>query len=71
MLSEEELFEAEGMAKDLVDFLTIEEDDSVLEERAKLLAEGVVLGLGAEAVVGGLTLAAKAKKLFNKKPSGS
>lgn len=69
MLSEEELFEAEGMAKDLVDFLTIEEDDSVLEERAKLLAEGVVLGLGAEAVVGGLTLAAKAKKLFNKKPS--
>ena len=65
-LSESELFEAESMAQNLVEYLSIDEDDTALEERTKLLAEGVALGVGAEAVMGTAKLASKAKQLFNK-----
>ena len=65
-LSEAELFEAESMAQNLVEYLSIDEDDTALEERTKLLAEGVALGVGAEAVMGTAKLASKAKQLFNK-----
>ena len=65
-LSEAEIFEAEGLAQSLTEYLSIDKDDTALEERTKLLAEGVVLGVGAEAVMGTAKLAAKAKQLFNK-----
>ena len=65
-LSESELFEAEGMAQSLVEYLSVDEDDTALEERTKLLAEGVVLGAGAEVVMGSVKFAAKAKQMFNK-----
>ena len=65
-LSESELFEAESMAQNLVEYLSIDEDDTALEERTKLLAEGVALGVGAEAVMGTAKLASKSKQLFNK-----
>lgn len=65
-LSEAELFEAGSTAQNLVEFLSVDKDDSALEERIKLLAEGVVIGVGAEAVIGTAKLAAKAKDLFKK-----
>ena len=37
---------ADGTAKSLIEFMSIDEDDTVLEERVKLLAENAVLGGG-------------------------
>ena len=37
---------ADGTAKSLIEFMSIDEDDTVLEERVKLLAENTVLGGG-------------------------
>ncbi len=68
-LSESELFEAESMAQSLVEYLSIDEDDTALEERTKLLAEGVALGVGAEAIMGTAKLVSKARQLFNKSPN--
>ena len=68
-LSESELFEAESMAQSLVEYLSVDEDDTALEERTKLLAEGVALGVGAEAIMGTAKLVSKARQLFNKSPN--
>ena len=68
-LSESELFEAESMAQSLVEYLSVDKDDTALEERTKLLAEGVALGVGAEAIMGTAKLVSKARQLFNKSPN--
>lgn len=68
-LSESELFEAESIAQSLVEYLSVDEDDTALEERTKLLAEGVALGVGAEAIMGTAKLVSKARQLFNKSPN--
>jgi hypothetical protein len=68
VLDEAGLVEAEGFAKDLVDFFAVKKDDGTLERRAKLIAEGVVLGGAFEAILGGTFAAAKAAKTkFNKR----
>ena len=66
ILSEAELFEAESTAQSLVEYLSTDEEDSALEERVKLIAEGVVLGGFAEAVIGIPKLVSKSKELFKK-----
>ena len=62
VLDDAGLFQAEGMAKDLVDFFAVKEDDDTLERRAKLIAEGVVLGGAFEVILGGSAAALKAAK---------
>lgn len=63
VLDEAGLVEAEGIAKDLVDFFAVEKDDGTLERRAKLIAEGVVLGGAFEFILGGTGAAIKAAKV--------
>jgi hypothetical protein len=62
VLDDAGLVQAEGMAKDLVDFFAVKEDDDTLERRAKLIAEGVVLGGAFEVILGGSAAALKAAK---------
>ena len=67
VLDEAGLAQAEGITKDLVDFFAVKKDDGTLERRAKLIAEGVVLGGAFEAILGGAAAAAKAAKAtYNK-----
>lgn len=62
VLDDAGLAEAEGIAKDLIDFFAVEKDDGTLERRAKLIAEGVVLGGAFEVILGGTGAAIKAAK---------
>lgn len=67
VLDDAGLVEAEGAVRDIVDFLSAEKDDTVLEKRVKLIADGVVLGGAFEVLFGGIAAAAKAAKTkFNK-----
>lgn len=56
----------DGAMKEVAEFMASDEDDSELEQRIKLLGEGLSLGLVGEAVGGVTVLAGKARKLFNK-----
>jgi len=62
VLDDAGLAEAEGIAKDLIEFFSVEKDDGTLERRAKLIAEGVVLGGAFEVILGGTGAAIKAAK---------
>lgn len=68
-LKEAELVEAEGIVKDIIDYVSVEEDDNVLEKRVKLLAEGAIIGGGIDIILGGAKLFKKAKQMFNRRPS--
>jgi len=70
VLDEAGLAQAEGITKDLVDFFAVKKDDGTLERRAKLIAEGVVLGGAFEAILGGAAAAAKAAKTTYNKTLG-
>lgn len=70
VLDEAGLAQAEGITKDLVDFFAVKKDDGTLERRAKLIAEGVVLGGAFEAILGGAAAAAKAAKATYNKTLG-
>lgn len=68
-LKDAELVEAEGIVKDIIDYVSVDEDDSVLEKRVKLLAEGAIVGGGIDIILGSAKVFKKAKSMFNKKPS--
>tara|TARA_R110000772_G_scaffold185613_1_gene296764 strand:- start:2061 stop:6212 length:4152 start_codon:yes stop_codon:yes gene_type:complete len=69
MLSETEFAQANSWAKDILDYVAIEEDDTVLEKRVKLLVEGAIVGGSLDAILGGIgKVYPKAKELFNKSP---
>ena len=69
MLEDAELVEAEGIVKDLIEYVSIDEDDTTLEKRVKLLAEGALVGGGIDIILGSAKVFKKAKEMFNRKPS--
>lgn len=66
VLDEAELIEAEGFARDVTDFLATTEDDSPLEERLKILAQGLAIGGAIDTVISTPKLVKKAREMFNK-----
>jgi hypothetical protein len=68
-LNETEFAQAENVATDLIDFLATKEDDSILEERAKLLVEGLILGGGLAVLGTPKIIYDAAQKKFNKPPN--
>lgn len=68
-LNESEFLQAKGMAKDITEFLATDEDDSALEERIKLMAEGLIIGGAIDSIISAPKFLSKAKQMFNRRPS--
>ena len=65
-LEDSELLEANQAAQDFVEFMSIDKDDTVLEERIKLTVDNAVAGVGGYALLKSLTGASKVAAKFKK-----
>jgi len=67
VLDDAELIQAEGIFRDVADFLVSNEDDTVLEKRMKYLIDGAIVGGTIGAIFTTPQLAASAARMYKKK----